>query len=169
MMSNLISLAERTKSEQREIAQKGGIASGKARKRQSDILKALKALLDGDHDDLTEDGKTHSGAEAFAIRLFHLAVKEGNMTAMKEILDRMYGKSKETIQAAIEDHTEEDEVTHTTPLEAMLRISIEMGAPLTHEQIMATKPGELPNLTPEQVMAFVRWRQNKRKEDPKTP
>lgn len=42
---NLIPMNERTKSEQREIAQKGGQASGVARRRKRDMKKAMQMLL----------------------------------------------------------------------------------------------------------------------------
>ena len=45
---NLIPLNERTKSEQREIATQGGIASGKARREKKTIQKILAEYLDND-------------------------------------------------------------------------------------------------------------------------
>ena len=43
---NLIPLSSRTTSEQREIAQKGGIASGQARRERRTVQKLLNAFLD---------------------------------------------------------------------------------------------------------------------------
>lgn len=45
---NLIPLNERTKSEQREIATQGGVASGKARREKKTIQKILAEYLDND-------------------------------------------------------------------------------------------------------------------------
>lgn len=45
MSSNLVSLADRTTDEQREIARKGGIASGEARRERRKLRDALEALL----------------------------------------------------------------------------------------------------------------------------
>lgn len=42
---NLINFSQRTESEQREIAQKGGIASGASRKKKASIKKTLSTLL----------------------------------------------------------------------------------------------------------------------------
>ena len=42
---NLIPFDERTESEQREIARKGGIASGKTRRKKANMKKTLEALL----------------------------------------------------------------------------------------------------------------------------
>ncbi|WP_138082803.1 hypothetical protein [Streptococcus equi] len=42
---NLIPINQRTKSEQREIQQKGGLASGKARRQRADLKRAFEALL----------------------------------------------------------------------------------------------------------------------------
>lgn len=43
---NLIPFSERTESEQREIAQKGGMASGKARKEKADMRRLLAMMLE---------------------------------------------------------------------------------------------------------------------------
>ena len=129
-MSNLVSLADRTEEEKREIAQKGGIASGKARMRQADILKALKALLESDFDDLTEDGETHTGAEAFALKMFSLAVKEGNVPAMREVLNRLYGKSTEIIQAAITEAEDGEDEPKTSLIEELSRVLANAKAPM---------------------------------------
>ena len=45
---NLIPMNKRTKAEQSEIARMGGIASGKARRRKSNIKKTLEAVLNLD-------------------------------------------------------------------------------------------------------------------------
>lgn len=45
---NLISLADRTMEERREIARKAGKASGKARREKADMRKLMQAALDGD-------------------------------------------------------------------------------------------------------------------------
>lgn len=50
---NLISLADRTTEEQREIARKGGIASGEARRRKKTLKEALLIALE-----LEKNGKT---------------------------------------------------------------------------------------------------------------
>ena len=42
---NLIPINQRTKSEQREIQQKGGLASGKARHHRADLKRAFEVLL----------------------------------------------------------------------------------------------------------------------------
>lgn len=42
---NLIPINQRTKSEQREIHQKGGLASGKARRQRADLKRAFEVLL----------------------------------------------------------------------------------------------------------------------------
>ena len=57
---NLIPQDKRTKSEQREIAQKGGIASGKARREKADLRKMAQTFLDGTY---TVKGKEVTGAE----------------------------------------------------------------------------------------------------------
>lgn len=60
---NLIPLDERTKDEQREIQKKGGIASGKARRKKANIKKTLEALLAMD----IPDNKLKSQLETLGI------------------------------------------------------------------------------------------------------
>lgn len=43
--NNLIPINQRTKSEQRKIQQKGGLASGKVRRQQADLKRAFDTLL----------------------------------------------------------------------------------------------------------------------------
>lgn len=45
-IDNLVSLADRTTEEQREIATKGGIASGEARRRKRDMRELMKLMLE---------------------------------------------------------------------------------------------------------------------------
>lgn len=47
---NLIPLTERTKSEQREIARRGGVKSGEARRQKKDIYQLTKAILNAQLD-----------------------------------------------------------------------------------------------------------------------
>lgn len=68
---NLIPQNLRTKEEQREIAQKGGIASGKARKEKADLKKQLQIFLESDAT-TDRDGNPLTGAEL----MVKVAVKE---------------------------------------------------------------------------------------------
>ena len=79
---NLKPLGERTKEEQREIQQKGGVASGEARRRKKDLRLALEMLLEKDYPD--KAGNTFSGAEAISVKLFEQAMK-GNVKAYETI------------------------------------------------------------------------------------
>ena len=59
--------------QQVEIARQGGIASGKARKAKKSLREAMQALMDAD---LTgKDGKTMTGTEAMAAKVFQAALK----------------------------------------------------------------------------------------------
>lgn len=90
---NLIPLNQRTKSEQREIAQMGGIASGEARRIKKTLKELLFEFLEGDATDetsktiLCEFGqKTGSRADAFALRLIKSAM-DGDSRAARMILE----------------------------------------------------------------------------------
>lgn len=72
----------RTTEEQREIARKGGKASGEARRRKRDLRLALEVLLEKDFKDKT--GKTVTGTEAITAKLFEQAMR-GNVKAFETI------------------------------------------------------------------------------------
>ena len=63
---------KKTASEQREIAKKGGQASGAARRKKRDIKKLLETLLDDKIKD--KDGKEYTRAEAMALTLTAIAL-----------------------------------------------------------------------------------------------
>lgn len=116
---NLKSFSERTEKEQREIQQKGGIASGEARRRKRDLRLALEMLLEKDYTD--KHGKVASGAEAITAKLFEQAMK-GNVRAFETIrstvgqdpvqkveqvnFDAEYNQSVEYVRRLMEDNDE---------------------------------------------------------------
>ena len=73
---------ERTAEEQREIARKGGIASGEARRNKRDLRKALELLLEKEYKQ--RNGETITGTEAITAKLFEQAMK-GNIKAFETI------------------------------------------------------------------------------------
>lgn len=85
---NLVSLADRTTEEQREIARRGGIRSGEARRERRRVRECLTEALGME----TEfDGEIMTNAEAVSIALIRRA-KEGNVAAFREIRDSTEGK-----------------------------------------------------------------------------
>ena len=79
---NLVSLADRTKEEQREIARMGGIASGKARQEKATMKKTLEMLLD----EKNSKGKTYR--ELATLGLLKGAVN-GNANNYKAIVEML--------------------------------------------------------------------------------
>ena len=74
---NLVSLADRTTSEKREIATKGGLASGKARRNKKILRDCIDYLLEReDKTMLDNEGNPMSGAEQLAYNLFIKALGE---------------------------------------------------------------------------------------------
>lgn len=83
---NLIPLNKRTKEEQRMIARKGGVASGKARKEKATMLSTLRKILDEE----VKDGMTYR--DMATLGLIKGAVK-GNALNYKTIIE-LLGESK---------------------------------------------------------------------------
>lgn len=116
---NLRPMSERTKDEQREIARKGGKASGEARRRKRDLRLALEVLLEKEYTD--KKGKTMTGAEAITTKLFEQAMK-GNVKAFETIrstvgqdpvqkveqvnIDAEYEQSVEYVRRLMEENDE---------------------------------------------------------------
>lgn len=83
---NLIPMNERTKEEQRKIARKGGIASGKARKERKALKEELLLLL-----------SKNDTQEKISLALIQQAL-EGNTKAFEVIRDTIGEKPKEEIE-----------------------------------------------------------------------
>lgn len=84
---NLVSLADRTTEEKRAIGQKGGKASGEARRRTRSIREAIKILLE------TEQKEGRTGAENVAVGQYNRAIKGD--TAAAKFLSEMVGEYKQ--------------------------------------------------------------------------
>ena len=76
---NLVSLADRTTEEKRMIAQKGGKASGKARRNKKMLRDCIDYLLEREDKAVQhEDGTPMSGAEQLSYNLFVKALSESD-------------------------------------------------------------------------------------------
>lgn len=90
---NLVSLADRTTEEQREIARKGGIASGKARRERKTLKEALLIALDIKKGDKTIQ---EIGVEALLERF-----TTGDIQAFTTVRDTIGEKPTEKIEADV--------------------------------------------------------------------
>lgn len=82
---------------QAEIASKGGIASGEARRRKRDIRLALEALLEKDISD--KHGNVMSTAEAIALKQVEKALK-GDTKAFEVVRDTAGQKPMEKVEVS---------------------------------------------------------------------
>lgn len=88
---NLIPMNERTKEERRELGRKGGINSGKSRRRKSDMKKAFDVILSCEVEQkdikktLKKLGLPMTNEMALAMAMFDKALK-GNVKAFGEII-----------------------------------------------------------------------------------
>lgn len=87
-------------SEAVEAGQKGGIASGEARRRKRDIRLALEALLEKDITD--KHGNVMSTAEAIAIKQIEKALK-GDTRAFEVVRDSAGQKPTDKIDLTVND------------------------------------------------------------------
>ena len=100
--SDLIPLTQRTKDEQKKIRRNGGIASGAARRRKRDLKAMLETMLAGKID---YEGQRVTRYEAIILTLIGKAM-EGNTAAIKEIFDRVDGKSIAKVEIEEEERKE---------------------------------------------------------------
>lgn len=88
---NLIPLDERTKDEQRKIQKKGGIASGKARRKKANLKRTMEELLKMDLPDsklkqqLVAIGIDPSMEQGLALSVLLKAINKGNHQAFETI------------------------------------------------------------------------------------
>lgn len=90
----------RTTTEQQEIAIKGGIASGEARRRKRDIRLALEALLEKDISD--KNGNVMTTTEAIALKQIEKALK-GDTKAFEVVRDTVGQKPTDKIDVTVND------------------------------------------------------------------
>ena len=96
---NLVPFSERTESEQREIASKAGIASGKARRRKRDMKQKMKLLLslpaaNNDREEMKAMGiePQDMDNEMVLVKTLFLSAAGGDTKAFDRIMD-LLGKS----------------------------------------------------------------------------
>ena len=99
---NLVSLRDRTTEEKREIAIKGGIASGKARKQK----KMLKTLLE---EALSKGTETDNDYINITLALIQQA-NNGNVKAYEVIRDTLGQKPKEQIEISHDTNEIENQI-----------------------------------------------------------
>lgn len=85
----------RTKEEQKKIATKGGIASGKARREKKTLRQCLEILLERTLKD--KKGIEITGAEAVSLKVFEKALK-GDIRAFEVLRDTAGQKPVEKVQ-----------------------------------------------------------------------
>jgi len=88
---NLIPQNKRTKSEQRKIAQKGGVASGEARRKKADLRRVLEEAINGTYKVGDEE---MTGAEALISSLMATACnsKSRSSVAAFNVIAKMMGQ-----------------------------------------------------------------------------
>jgi ribonuclease D len=92
---NLISLADRTTEEQREIARMGGIRSGEVRRERKRLREALAEAMQMPD----EDNEELSNVEVIAAAVVRKA-KDGDMRAVEFCRDTCEGKPRNTVEVS---------------------------------------------------------------------
>ena len=95
---NLKPFQERSESERREIAARGGKASGAARRKKRDLKGVIKMLLDGEIQN--KKGETATRREVVAISLIDSAMR-GNVKATKLVAELSGEMPDRKIEAAL--------------------------------------------------------------------
>ena len=96
----------RTKEEQKQIAIKGGIASGKARREKKTLRQCLEILLERTLKD--KKGIEMTGAEAVSLKVFEKALK-GDIRAFEVLRDTAGQKPIEKVQMKTDINIAESE------------------------------------------------------------
>lgn len=128
---NLKPQNKRTKSEQREVARKGGKASGKARRKKAELRALMQAALNSD---INVDGQTMTGAEMIVYRL---------MEAVNTPESRNFGKALDTIIKLTDDRE-----TESRALDVEIK-ELRAGILKNNEAFWTTKTTSIPNYEPD--------------------
>lgn len=99
--------SDQSREEAAANGQKGGIASGEARRRKRDLKIAMQALLDKDY--ASKNGETISGAQLLAIKQFEKAAK-GDAKAFELVRDTAGQKPVDRVMIAEVEQDVIDEV-----------------------------------------------------------
>lgn len=95
---NLIPTTELTENERRELARKGGIASGEARRRRKQLREDLLVMLDEEVEFKTKDGKTvKATVQAGVARKLIKQASEGNLKAI-ELMAKLTGEFEQRVK-----------------------------------------------------------------------
>lgn len=107
---NLVSLADRTTEEQREIARMGGIASGKARQEKATMKKTLEMLLN----EKNNKGKTYRELTTLGLIKGAINGNASNYRTIVEVLGELIDNNTETpsININIVDNSELEKVMY---------------------------------------------------------
>ena len=95
---NLIPTTELTETERRELARKGGIASGEARRRRKQLRDDLLAMLDEEVEFKTKDGQSvKATVQAGVARKLIKQASEGNLKAI-ELMAKLTGEFENRVK-----------------------------------------------------------------------
>jgi ribosomal protein L9 len=95
---NLIPTTELTETERRELARKGGIASGEARRRRKQLREDLLAMLDEEVEFKTKDGQSvKATVQAGVARKLIKQASEGNLKAI-ELMAKLTGEYEDKVK-----------------------------------------------------------------------
>lgn len=107
---NLVSLADRTTKEQREIARMGGIASGKVRQEKATMRKTLEMLLD----EKNNKGKTYRELATLGLIKGAIDGKADNYKTIVQLLGELQENNNETpsVEIKIVDNSNLEKVMY---------------------------------------------------------
>lgn len=121
---NLKPQNKRTKSEQREIAKKGGIASGKARLAKKTAREYAIAALEATTKD--NEGKLITLKDVMIQKVIAKAIKDSDLNAVKYIVELIGESPSQKIEVTGKDG--KDLINHEVSKEEAKKLIAEMGA-----------------------------------------
>ena len=96
---NLVSLGDRTREEQRQITQKGGIASGVARREKKKVLELLEMYVGKKHSVPDEDGNEQTKLAAAVASFVERQIETGDGDGFIKLMTALGQKPADKVQS----------------------------------------------------------------------
>lgn len=99
---NLVSLGDRTREEQRQITQKGGVASGVARREKKKVLELLEMYVSKKHSIPDEEGNEQTKLAAAVASFVERQIESGDADGFIKMMTALGQKPADKVESKVQ-------------------------------------------------------------------